>query len=115
MITLVALMIDMVRSLDLDLTGKVVITEAASGAYAVTPVLAAVAGAEVHALGRDSTYGTFQEVGRQIGRLLDEVGTKRVTLIDEVTPDLLESADVITNTGHLRPLDRDLLRHVRAS
>ena len=38
-----------VRDLELDLRGKTVLTEAASGAYIVTPVLAAIAGAKVFA------------------------------------------------------------------
>lgn len=106
-------MTNMVGLLDLNLRNRVVLTEAASGAYSVTPVLAAIAGADVHAFGRDSRYATFEDAGRQIGCLLDGVGgNKRVTLIDEVTPDLLSRADVITNSGHLRPLNRDMLKHV---
>lgn len=100
------------RSLELDLSDKVVITEAASGAYAVTPILAAIAGAEVHAFGRDSMYGTFKEATEQIEGLLGHMGTARVTFIDEIEPDLLSRADVITNSGHLRPINRDMLSYV---
>lgn len=108
-----ALMKEMVRSLELDLSEKVVITEAASGHYAATPILAALAGAQVHALGKDSEYGTFEDVVEQIGRLLGDLGSPRVTFLREVTPDLVARADVITNTGHLRPIDRNMLRHAK--
>ena len=111
MTRLVALMKDMVRSLELDLSDKVVITEAASGAYVVTPILAAIAGAQVYAFGRDSKYGTFKEVAEQIGSLLGYLGNTRVTFINEVKPDLLSRADIITNSGHLRPVNRDMLRY----
>jgi hypothetical protein len=44
---------------ELRLDGLTVLTEAASGAWAVTPVLAAMAGAsQVFAVARDSRYGT---------------------------------------------------------
>ena len=38
---------------NLNLTGKVVLTEAATGAYSVTPVIAAMAGAKVYALAKE--------------------------------------------------------------
>ena len=41
-----------VEALDLNLKGKTVLTEAASGAYVVTPLLAAIAGAKVYAFTR---------------------------------------------------------------
>jgi len=109
---LVELMKSTVRSLELNLSDKVVITEAASGAYVVTPILAAIAGAQVYAFGRDSTHGTFKDATEQIENLLSHLECTRVTFIDEVKPDLLSRADVITNSGHLRPIDQDMLRHV---
>lgn len=107
----VDLMTDMVRSLDLDLSDRIVLTEAASGPYAATPVLAALAGAQVYALGKDSEYGTFHEVTAQIENLCSDLGSAGVHVIREVTPDLVSRVDVITNSGHLRPIDRDMLRH----
>ncbi|MEN8144634.1 MAG: hypothetical protein ABFS14_06735 [Gemmatimonadota bacterium] len=112
MTRLASLLKETVRSLELDLSDKIVITEAASGPYAVTPILAAIAGAQVFAFGRDSDYGTFEEVAGQIESLLGHLGNTRVTLIDELEPDLLSRADIITNSGHLRPINRDMLRYV---
>ena len=43
---LVRLMREAVERCELDLSGKVILTEAATGAYVVTPVLAAMADAE---------------------------------------------------------------------
>ena len=52
----------------LDLTQLVVYTEAASGTYLHTPILAACAGAErVYALARDSSYGSAADVRRVAG------------------------------------------------
>ena len=49
----------------LDLAGQVVLTEAATGAYAVTPVLAALAGAQVYALAAATRYATHAGAGRR--------------------------------------------------
>jgi hypothetical protein len=46
----------------LDLRGQIVLTEAASGAYVVTPVLAAMAGAQVLALAATTSYATSDEL-----------------------------------------------------
>ena len=56
------LMLDALAESKLRLEGRSVITEAASGAYVVTPVLAALAGARVQAFTRGSRFGTFEEV-----------------------------------------------------
>src|SRR5262245_16028908 len=60
---LVRLMRDAVDRCRLDLHGAVVFTEAATGAYAVTPILAAMAGARrVYGLTRTTSHGTAEEV-----------------------------------------------------
>ena len=55
---LVRLMTAAIERCELDLSGRVVLTEAATGAYAVTPVLAALAGAQVYALAAATRYAT---------------------------------------------------------
>jgi hypothetical protein len=96
-----------VESCELDLEGATVLTEAATGAYVVTPVIAALGGAEhVHAVTRSTRYGTIHEVMDQTMALADIVGVvDRITIHDCVRPDLFADADVVTNSGHLRPLD----------
>ena len=106
---------DAVKRLDLDLAGKVVLTEAATGAYIVTPVIAALAGAEVYAFTRDTKYGTVAEVKIHTNELLSQFSDKHleVTIVDELTPDIITKADIITNSGHLRPLDSEKLQHAK--
>lgn len=101
--------------LNLDLKGKVVLTEAATGAYIVTPVIAALAGAEVYAFTKDTRYGTVAEVRKQTNDLLAQFGDKNLKLeiIDKLTPDIIAKADIITNSGHLRPLNSDKLQHAK--
>ncbi len=104
-----------VDALQLDLRGRTVLTEAASGAYVVTPVLAALAGARVFAFTKTTRYGTVDEVFANTRRLVDSCTTRTldVQLVDRITPEVIAQADVITNSGHLRPLDRQLLQHAK--
>ena len=81
---LIALMRDATRRCELDLSGTTVLTEGASGAYSVTPVLAALGGAKrVFALAGDSRFGTVDEVARGIVALarmanVSEIGRANV-------------------------------------
>jgi hypothetical protein len=94
----------------LDLTGRVVLTEAASGPYAVTPVLAAMAGAEVVAWTRDTRYGSAAEVAAQVDALAAAAGvTGRITVTTERRPADIARADVVTNSGHVRPIDEAMV------
>lgn len=104
-----------IERLQLNLSGKVVLTEAATGAYMVTPVLAALAGATVYAYTRDTRYGSVAEVKKQTNQLLAAFTDKNltITIIDSISPEVLSMADVITNSGHLRPLNSEKLKHAK--
>jgi hypothetical protein len=95
----------------LDLSGSVVLTEAATGPYAVTPVLAAMAGAaEVVALTRDTRYGSAADVAEATRVLADAAGvTDRITVTTERQAYDIARADVVTNSGHVRPIDQAMV------
>lgn len=95
----------------IDLRGAVVFTEAATGGYAVTPVLAALAGAErVYALTRATRYGSVAEVIDSTTALARIVGVAdRIEVMTAKCPELLAGVDVVTNSGHVRPLDRETI------
>ena len=96
-----------VRACALDLTGLVVFTEAASGAYVVTPVLAAAAGAErVIAIARTTRYGHSDDVTTVTRQLARAAGVDdRLEVVTEKSADALARADIVTNSGHVRPID----------
>src|SRR5262249_30675931 len=68
------LIIDALAQTRLRLERRTVLTEAASGAYVVTPVLAALAGARVQAFTRTTPYGTFDEVVAATRALAERAG-----------------------------------------
>lgn len=98
----------------LDLTGLTVLTEAATGAYASTPVIAALAGAErVWAFTRSSRHGSAAQVAAETLGLARAAGIRdRLSVIETVPEDLPGTVDIVTNSGHLRPIDEDLIRRL---
>ena len=112
---LAALMEEAVARCDLDLTGAVVLTEAASGAYVVTPLLAAMAGADrVIAVTRTTRHGTAADVARSTSELARRLGIgDRVRVTDAASYADLAAADVVTNSGHLRPIDAEKIAALR--
>lgn len=92
----------------LDLSGMVVLTEAATGPYVVTPVLAALAGAEVVALTRTTRYGSAETVADLTAALAASLGVAdRITVTTRRSAEDFARADVVTNSGHVRPIDRE--------
>jgi hypothetical protein len=103
-----------IDELKLDLSGKVVLTEAATGAYLVTPFIAAAAGAKVFAFTKSSPYGTVEDVKGQTEKLAGIFENNiDITVIEKLTPEIIAKADIITNSGHLRPLNSDKLQFVK--
>ncbi|MBX6311396.1 MAG: hypothetical protein IRY99_00505 [Isosphaeraceae bacterium] len=103
-----------VERLQLNLSGWRVLTEAATGPYAVTPILAALAGAEVIAFTRESRYGTVRQVRQETSALAQELGiSDRVAVVEVLTAADLGSVDLITNSGHLRPIDAAKIDHLK--
>jgi hypothetical protein len=95
---------------DLRLDGFAVVTEAATGAYVVTPVLAAMAGAEVFAVTRATGFGTVEEVREGTSSLAAVCGVaERVRVFETLPEEAIRTADIVTNSGHVRPIDARMI------
>ena len=99
-----------VADLCLDLSGARVLTEAATGPYSATAVMAALAGATVHAIARDSPHASSELAVEAV----DELATLAAVPRDRIHfhPDrssLPNDLDIITNAGHVRPLDAQII------
>ena len=98
----------------LDLTGCNVVTEAATGAYVVTAVLAAAAGAHVTAIAGTTRHGTADEARAWTERAVRAVQPRgSVQIVEQLDRDVLAEADIVTNTGHVRPLDAALVAQLK--
>ena len=83
------------------------LTEAATGSYAVTAAIAALGGAgRVYAVSRDSEYGSAADAEHQTLRMARACGTKEpVHVIGDLDEAVVRDSDVITNLGFVRPID----------
>jgi len=106
-VRLLALMQAAIVRCKLDLTGAVVLTEAGSNAYVVTPVLAALAGAtRVYAVVRSTRFGSACAVREQAQQLAVMAGVGDVIrYVSRKTQEIIGQADIVTNSGHVRPID----------
>lgn len=103
-----------VATFALDLTGLVVLTEAATGYYMLTPIIAALAGADqVLALTRDSRYGSAGEVRDEMMRWAQRWNVAdRIEVLLSRESELFRKVDVVTNLGFVRPLDGPFLKRL---
>ena len=96
--------------LKLELAGARVVTEAATNEYAVTPVIAALAGAEVFALTRDSSYGNVDLVRQHVAAVAEAARVDMASIAILTDRSLVPpSIDLITNLGMVRPIDFELI------
>jgi len=106
---------EVINLLRVDLSGYTVLTEAGSGYFALTPIIASLANAQrVYAWTRDSSYGRATDIigeGKAIMRSLHLNDT--IEYSSERQPFHVAAADIITNLGFVRPLDKFLLAHAR--
>jgi hypothetical protein len=106
-----------IESTRLDLRGLRVLTEAAVGYRRITPVIAALAGAdEVYAVGRDTVEASRKEAEEQtayfarLARVDD-----RVHLLSTRLQAPLATVDVVTDLPGVRPVDESIVRNVGES
>jgi hypothetical protein len=102
---------DLICNFKLNLSGLNVYTEAASGPYLAGPVLCALAGAErVTAQVADSSYGTASEIIQNTYTLAKTWNVlEKIKCVKSRSFEDLREADIITNSGHVRPIDADLI------
>lgn len=103
--------------LGLDLSGFTVLTEAASGPYVVTPIIAALAGADrVLSITRNSQYAKLEEVIAQTRAVQDLCNLEdRVEIHTRRTLDLFAEADIVTNLGFIRPIDAEAVTAMKST
>ena len=104
-----------VHKTNLDLRNLTVVTECATGAYSCTPAIAALSGAKkIIAFGKDSQYGTFEDARKDVLLLWRALALPQDVFFAtdslEILNENLSKADIVTNTGHLRPLNPERIK-----
>ena len=106
---------DAIDTYDLNLSGLTVFTEAASGNYVVTPLIAALAGSDqVFAITRNSRYGKAVDVRNFTLELARKWGVQdRIEVVSDKIPSILSQVDIVTNLGFVRPIDKKVVAHLK--
>ena len=104
-----------IKNLNLDLSGLNIITELGSNGYMLGPLIATLAGAKkVTTLTKDSFFGKSDEIINGFKAFFpDEEYQNKIDTKIELTDKDFKSADIITNTGFLRPIDTSIIEILR--
>jgi len=107
-----------VRRMNLDLRDLIVVTECATSAYSCTTAIAGLSGASrIVAFGKDSSYGAFETAREDMYSLWEALGLSQNILLAtdslDVLDDNLGKADIVTNSGHLRPLNSERIKRMK--
>lgn len=110
------LVTDAIKRFRLDLRGHVVLTEAATGHYQLTPIIAALAGADhVLAVARDTRFGAARAISdallERCQRWALSGAVETIFARDDAA---LGTVDIVTNLGAVRPIDASLLNRLKA-
>lgn len=101
---------DIIQRLDLNLKGLKVLTEVGSHNYMYTPLIAQLAGAEkVYAWTRDSRFGKADDIVNACKDFIAENNLRGDVIefaLNERPDAHIFEADIITNLGFIRPIDK---------
>ena len=102
-----------IAAFELDLTGLTVFTEAATGHFRCTAAIALAAGAErVLAIAKSSRHGPSGSARAAVIDLARELGVESaLAFVEDVAA--IGEADIVTNTGFVRPLSEDVVARMR--
>jgi len=105
------------KKFNLDLSGLKVLTEAATGYFALTPIIAALGGAEkVYALAKDSEFGSVKTVTETILPLAKKWNVyQNIDILLSRNDEKIGQADIVTNLGFVRPINKDLISRLKKS
>lgn len=98
---------------NLNLTGTRVLTEAATGHFFVTPIIAALSGAEVIAIAKDSVHGKADDAISWVKNQAQKFGVeKSIHYTKNLADHDINKAHIITNLGFVRPLNKKFLQNL---
>jgi len=104
-----------IHKLELNLDGLVILTEAASGYYVCTPLIAAMSGSEkVYAYVRDSKYGKAKDIIANTGKLALMLGVREnIEFVESLGSKIISESDIVTNLGPLRPITKKFIDNMK--
>jgi len=106
-----------IQDLQLKLDGLTILTETASNIYFLAPIIALAAGArKVYALSSTTKYGQFNDIAKRTFKIAENLNLldSRLEIIKKEHFKAYDEIDIVTNLGHVRPLDKTVLPKFRS-
>ena len=101
---------DSIKVMDLDLSGLNVLTEAASGNFVSTCLIAAMANAnKVIAVTKDSSYGSANQVIDFCQNNANSLSINNIEFTDQPPHEVAKGINIVTNLGFVRPINKQLI------
>jgi len=106
-----------INKFELDLSGLIIFTEAATGNYLYTPIIAALGGAEkVYAITKDSKYGKKETVKEKTLETAKLFGIEdKINVVYDKNLEYIKECDIITNSGFVRPIDKKMIDSMKTT
>ena len=100
-----------IENIGLDLSSQTVLTEAATGPFMCTPILAGMAGAKkVFAFTQNSHWGRATDIINSSKELAHLCGCKNIVFRSNANPlEIAHEVEIITNLGFVRPITKALI------
>jgi len=104
-----------IKKVSLDLSGLTVLTEAATGPWKFTPFIAAFANAKkIICYTKNSKFGTTEEIKENFKNISNFLGLQdKFCVCDSLSKKIINQADIVTNSGFLRPIDQDFIINLK--
>lgn len=109
---------EFIAKVNLDLSGYTILTEVGTNNYLYTPIIAALAGAhKVYAWTNDSRYGPGSDNIKSCLELCMKFELEDIIEFSNDTRPTyqIQEADIITNSGFVRPINRELIFSMKKS
>jgi hypothetical protein len=107
------------QKLQLDLRGLIVLTEAGSNYFIYTPIIAYYAGArELYVWIKDTKYGKATDIHTDLLHIIQRLGIEVSVFnfaLNERPEQHISKADIVTNLGFIRPIDKNFIKLLQPS
>ncbi len=101
-----------IKKFKLNLNDQIVLTEASTGDYKATAIIADKAGAKrVYALAKNSKYGTIDDIKKGYEEYFKENKSSNIKIINSLE-EIKDKINIITNSGFIRPIDEKYLPYL---
>ena len=109
------IILNTIKKINLDLTGYVVLTEAATGHWLYTPLIAALANAtKVICFTKDSRHGKTSDIIRNFKNITKYLEMDNsIKVYNKINKKLISQADIVTNSGLLRPINHEFINSMK--